>query len=120
MELRTNSPISYPINLQFKHQPRRLNPHIQREIQVIKFHPLRRRQPGEQISRNRVQIRSEGTDIDEFLFEGVGRCVGVACYEVVFYDEGLTWSEVSRVVEGYGLGLRDLRSLREWVSDTFW
>jgi hypothetical protein len=47
MKLRLYATISYAINLEFKKQPRTFNPHIEREIQIIKFDALRRRQPRE-------------------------------------------------------------------------
>ena len=102
MKLRTNTPIPHPINLQLEHQPRTLTSHIQRKIQVIKLHPLRRRQSREQALRHRVQVRGQCADIDKTLLKGVGRRVRVAGYEVVFYDEGLAGPEVARVVERYG------------------
>jgi hypothetical protein len=111
MELRTNPSIPHAIHLQFKHQPRTLTPHIQREIQIIKLDALCRRQPRKQTLGHRIQIRRKCANVDETFLEGVGRHVGVASDEIVFYNEGLTGSEVARVVEGYGSVFGDLRAL---------
>lgn len=104
MKLGLHPPIPHSIHPQLKHQPRTLNPHIERKIQIIKLDPFRRRQPREQALGHGVQIRSRCAHVDETLAERVGRCVGVAGDEVVFYDEGLRGAEVARVVEGYGVG----------------
>lgn len=104
MELRTNSPIPHPINLKLKHQPRTLNLHIQRKVQVVKLHALGRRQAREQTLRYGVQICSECADVDQSFYVRIWGGVRVAGYEVVFDDQGLTGPEVARVVEGYGVG----------------
>jgi hypothetical protein len=114
MKLRTNNPIPNPIDLELKHQPRTVNPHIEGKIQIVKLHALGRRQPCKQGFRHAVQVGGEGAHVDEALAVRVGRDVGVAGDEVVFDDEGLAGPEVARVVEGYGLRFGDLCAL-EWV-----
>jgi len=101
MEFCTNPPIPHPIHLQLKHQPRTLNPHIQREIQIIKLHSLRCRQPREQTLRHRIKIRSKRANRYEPLAIGVRCGFEVAGDEVIFDDEGLAGPEVACVVEGY-------------------
>lgn len=102
MKFRADGPIPNPINLELKDQPRTLNPHIQRKIQVIKLHALRRREPGKEAFRHGVQIRRQRAHIDEVLLVRLRGYVGVARDEVILDDEGLAGAEVACVVEGYG------------------
>lgn len=99
MKLSLHNPISHTINLEFKNQSRAFNPHIEREIQVIKLDALRRRQAREQGFGNRVQVRGKCAHVDEALAERVRSRVGIASNEVVFDDERLAWPEIARVVE---------------------
>ena len=105
MKLRLHASIPHAIDLQLKHQPRALYPHIQREVQIVELDPFGRRQAREQALRHRVQVRGERAHVDEALAEGIGRDVHVAGYQVVFDDERLAGPEVARVVERDGLGL---------------
>jgi hypothetical protein len=102
VKLRLHTPVLNSIHPQLKHQASTLYPHIQREIQIVKLHALRCRQPGEEALRHRIKIRRKRTDIHEALAEGVWCGFRVAGNEVVFDDEGLTGAEVPCVVEGYG------------------
>lgn len=101
VEFGLDTPIPHPIHPKLKHQPRTLNPHIQRKIQIVKLHALRRRQSRKQAHRHSIQIGRKRAHIDQSLAERVGCSFGVACDEVVFDNERLTGSEVARVVEGY-------------------
>lgn len=99
MKLRTNPPILHAIHPKLKHQPRTLNPHIQRKIQIIKLHTLTRRQPRKQALRHRIQVRRKRAHRNQPLPIAIRRDLGIACDEVVFHDERLPRAEVARVVE---------------------
>lgn len=104
MKLRLHPPIPDPINLELKTQPRTINRHLERKVQVIKLDAPRRRQPREQAPRHGVQVRGEGAHVREVTRVSGGRLVSLAGYEVVGHDEGLARAEVAGVVEGDGLG----------------
>lgn len=101
VELRLYTPISHPVHLKLKHQSCALNSHVQREIQIIKFHTLRCRKSGEQALWYRIQVSRERANIHQPLSERTWRSLGVARNEVVLNYEGLAGPEVARVVEGY-------------------
>lgn len=104
MKLRLHPPIPHPINLKLEPQPRTINRHLKRKVEVIKLDTARRRQPREEAARHGVEVRGEGAHVGEVARVGGGRVVGLAGDEVVGHDEGLAWAEVAGVVEGDGLG----------------
>lgn len=99
MKLRLHPPIPHPINLQLKTQPRTINNHLERKIQVIKLHAPRGRQTREQTPRHGVEVRRQRAHVYQVACVRHRRLVRVAGDEVVCYDEGLSRSEVARVVE---------------------
>lgn len=111
MKLRMHPPIPDPIDAQLKHQARTLNPHIEREIQIIKLDALCRRQPREQTLGHSVQVGSKRAHVDKPLAKRIRCHFGVAGYQVVFDGERLARPEIPRVVEGYRGGFGDLRAL---------
>jgi len=76
--------------------------HLEREIQVVKLHTPRRRQPREQALGHGAQIRRQRAHVDQVARVGGGRRVRLARDQVVRHDEGLPGPEVARVVEGDG------------------
>lgn len=99
MKLRFNPSVSHPVNLQLKAQSRTLDPHLQREVQIIKLNASRSRQSRKQTPGDSVKICRKSTHV--FQVSGVccGRLVGVACYQVICDNERLTGAEVTCVVE---------------------
>lgn len=103
MKFRIHPPIPNPINLQLKPQPRTIDNHLEREIQVIKLDAPRGRQPRKKAPRHGAQVGRERADVDEVARVGLGRLVGLTRNQVVGDEQGLTRAEVARVVEGDGL-----------------
>jgi hypothetical protein len=101
VKLRLHTPIFHSVHPQLKHQASTLYPHIQRKIQIVKLHTLRRCQAGKQAFRHSVEVRRQRTDVHEALTKGVRGGFGIAGNEVVFDNEGLAGAEVPRVVKGY-------------------
>lgn len=111
MKLCLNTPIPHPLDLEFKHQPCTLTPHVECKIQIIKLDTLCRFQAGKQAFRHGIQVGGECANVDEILGKRVRGNVSVAGNEVVFYDERLPGPEVACVVERYGTGFGYLGAL---------
>ena len=72
MELRLNPSIPKPINLQLKRQPRTLNHHLKRKIQIIELHAPSRRQPREQALWHCAKVGRKCADIYKIAGIGAG------------------------------------------------
>ena len=103
MKLRLHPSIPNPINLELKSQSRTINRHLQREVQIVKLHTPRGRQPRKQTPRHGVQVCCESAHVREVPCVGGGRVIGLAGDKVVRHNEGLARAEVAGVVEGDGL-----------------
>jgi hypothetical protein len=71
MELRLNSPISEPINLQLKCQARTFNHHLECEVQIVELHASRRRQASEQALWYSTEVCSERAHVYEIASIGI-------------------------------------------------
>lgn len=112
MKLCFNTPIPYPIDLEFKNQPCTLTPHVKGKIQIIKLNPLCRFQAGKQAFRHGIQVGGECANVDKILGKRVRGNISVAGNEVVFYNERLTGAEVACIVKRYGTGFGYLGALQ--------
>lgn len=87
MKLRLHPTIPKPIDLELKSQPRALDNHLEREIQIVKLDPARGSQACEEALGHGAQIGGQRADVDEVAGVGRGRvAVGVRGDEVVGYD----------------------------------
>lgn len=57
LEIRVNTAVSNSVHFQLEPQARTIHDHLKCEVEVVEFHPPRRRQPSEQAARNGVEIR---------------------------------------------------------------
>lgn len=99
MELCLYASISDAVDFELKDQTCTFYPHIEREVQVVKFDALGRCQACEQALWHGVQIRRERAYIDQSFSEGVWCNIHIASYQIVFHDQRLTRSKVACVVE---------------------
>lgn len=103
VKLRLHPPIPDPVHLELEPQPRAINRHLEREVEVVKLNAPRGSQPREQAPRHGVEVRRERAHVREVACVGRGRVVGLGGDEVVRHHEGLARAEVPGVVEGDGL-----------------
>jgi hypothetical protein len=56
MELGLHAAVPHAVDLELEHEPRALNAHVEREVEVIEFDAFCRRQPREQALGHRVEV----------------------------------------------------------------
>lgn len=59
MEFRLDPAVSHALHLELKAQARAVDNHLERKVEVVKLDSPRRREPGEQAPRDRVQVRRQ-------------------------------------------------------------
>lgn len=87
LKVSLNAPIFHAVNPQLKDQIRRLDLHVQFEIQVVKFDAFRRRQSCEQMLGDRVDVRRQRADFDQLLIESIRSFVALACNQLIFNNQ---------------------------------
>lgn len=122
MKLGLDPAIPYAINFQLEAEARRVDNHLECEVEVVELNAASGRQAREEASWHGTEVRRQRAHVYEVSRVGLRRIVGLAGDQVVGHHQALARPEVARVVEGdrsergYGFTLFYCRVLRAMVS----